>query len=88
MTLIPVIAHSVDATALSIPPDTPITNAPMPDANMMQTSNSMGNLTEFGQILANRVLSENPGISNQDLYNRLKRRHRKYNDPTKRLNAQ
>jgi len=53
--------------------DTPITNAPMPDANMMQTSNSMGNLTEFGQILANRVLSENPGISNQDLYNRLKR---------------
>ncbi|MGA0258505.1 MAG: hypothetical protein ACO3MG_11780, partial [Saprospiraceae bacterium] len=49
------------------------TTAQVPGNNMMQASMPMNNLTEFGQMLANRVRSENPGISNQDLFNRLKR---------------
>ena len=56
--------------------DTPITNAPMPNANMMQTSGSLGtlnNLTEFGQSLANRVKTDRPNISDADLLESLTR---------------
>ena len=56
--------------------DTPITNAPMPDANMMQTSGSLNNLTEFGQSLANRIKTDRPNISNADLLEALQRSNR------------
>ena len=56
--------------------DTPITNAPMPNANMMQTSGSLNNLTEFGQSLANRIKTDRPNISNADLLEALQRSNR------------
>jgi hypothetical protein len=49
------------------------TTVPMPSANMMQTSIPMGNLTEFGQMLANRIRADRPGISNAELMQVLQR---------------
>jgi hypothetical protein len=49
---------------------------PMPDANMMQTSGSLNNLTEFGQSLANRIKTDRPNISDADLLEALQRSNR------------
>ena len=50
----------------------PIT-AQVPGDNMMQTSNPMSNLTEFGQMLANRIRTDRPGISDAELMQVLQR---------------
>ena len=48
-----------------------------PDAssniNLMQTSGSLNNLTEFGQLLADRVRNDQPGITEAELISRLQR---------------
>ena len=49
------------------------TTVPMSSANMMQTSMPMNNLTEFGQMLANRIRADRPGISDAELLQVLQR---------------
>ena len=49
---------------------------PMSNANMMQTSQSLNNLTEFGQSLANRIKTDRPNISDADLLEALQRSDR------------
>jgi len=41
--------------------------------NLMQTSESLNNLTEFGQLLADRVRNDQPGITEAELFSRLQR---------------
>tara|TARA_R110002012_G_scaffold179147_1_gene344673 strand:+ start:428 stop:1363 length:936 start_codon:yes stop_codon:yes gene_type:complete len=53
-----------------------ISNEPMTINNMMQTSESINNLTEFGQALANRIREDRPNISEADLLEALQRSNR------------
>ena len=55
----------------------PFIKDPVPESssniNLMQTSGSLNNLTEFGQLLANRVRNDQPGITEAELLSRLQR---------------
>jgi hypothetical protein len=53
----------------------PFVKDPVPESssniNLMQTSGSLNNLTEFGQLLADRVRNDQPGITEAELLSRL-----------------
>ena len=55
----------------------PFVKDPVPESssniNLMQTSGSLNNLTEFGQLLADRVRNDQPGITEAELLSRLQR---------------
>jgi len=55
----------------------PFIKDPVPESssniNLMQTSGSLNNLTEFGQLLADRVRNDQPGITEAELISRLQR---------------
>ena len=55
----------------------PFIKDPIPESssniNLMQTSGSLNNLTEFGQLLADRVRNDQPGITEAELISRLQR---------------
>ena len=55
----------------------PFIKDPVPESssniNLMQTSGSLNNLTEFGQLLADRVRNDQPGITEAELLSRLQR---------------
>lgn len=53
-----------------------ISSKPMTNSNMMQTSGSINNLTEFGQALANRIREDRPNINEADLLEALQRSNR------------